>query len=99
MVYFANLFYSVRYPQTIGYNSTIDRFFLYRAHSQKNKQQTHHPQLFGLFSLSGYAIYCCYNFQTSKPNELRASRIKEEYRHTSFDETIKFLSALVLEKD
>ena len=93
------IFFSRSIPQTVGYKSAIDRFFLYGAHSQKNKQQTHHPQLFVLFSSSRYAIYFCYNFQTSKPNELIVSGNEGEYRDISFDETIKFLSALIAEKD
>ncbi len=66
---------------------------------QKNKQQTHHPQLFVPFSSSRFARYFCYNFQTSKPNEPSVSGIEGEYRGISFDETIKSLNALVAKKD
>ena len=56
--------------QTVGYKFSIARFFHCGVHLQKNAQQTCHPKLFVPFSLSRFAMYFCYNFQTAFSNEL-----------------------------
>jgi hypothetical protein len=49
---------------------TLIKPIFHRVYSQKNKAQTHHPQLFVLFSSSCYVMYFLDNFQTAHLNEL-----------------------------
>ncbi len=62
-------------PQTVGYKTSIESFFEYGTHSQRNKEQSDDPQLFVLFSSSRFAMYLYYNFQTVRSNELIFSGI------------------------
>jgi hypothetical protein len=57
-------------PQAIGSSMSLERFLKLSTHSQKNKEQTYHPQVFGPFSLSRYMIHFCDNFQTTRSNKL-----------------------------
>ena len=76
-------------PQTVGYKTSIERFFEHGIYSQRNKEQSGVPQFFVLFSSSRYAMYFYYSFQTARSNELIFSGIlhKAEVHLTTKEQT------------
>ena len=73
-VIFQQLFFSFDTPKC-RLQAHYRSFFPMWAHSQKNAQQTRHPQLFVSFSSSRFALYFCYNFRTTYSNEVIFSEV------------------------
>ena len=69
-IYFQNnksvrrIFFLHCIPATVAYKTCIEHFLAFSTHSQKNKEQSRHPQLFGPFSSSRYALHFCIYSQT-----------------------------------